>query len=83
MNALKKILIHLFLAIVLFLTIVPFLWMLSTSLKPSDSIFSMPPQFIPKVFTLEHYKELFTRVRFFLFFGNSVLIATCITLFNL
>ena len=83
LETVKKLAVHFFLAVVLLLTIVPFLWMFSTSLKPEESIFAIPPELIPSKITLGHYKELFTRVRFMLFFGNSIFVAVCITLLNL
>lgn len=75
--------IHIILILVLILTIVPFLWMLSTSFKSSGSIFTYPPQFIPSLFTLEHYKILFERIRFLLHFKNSIIVAISITFLNL
>ncbi len=40
------------LSIVFFL---PFLWLLSTSLKPEWQIFTFPPVWIPDPVTFEHY----------------------------
>jgi multiple sugar transport system permease protein len=39
--------------------IVPFLWMLSTSLKMPQDVFGLPPQLIPKNPTLVNYQYLF------------------------
>jgi len=39
--------------------IVPFAWMISTSLKSGQYVLSMPPQLIPNPATLESYRRLF------------------------
>ena len=40
-------------------TVLPFAWMLLTSLKgPEDAIFSVPPQFIPQHPTLDNYAKV-------------------------
>lgn len=36
----------------------PILWGLSTSLKPNNRIFAVPPQLIPSELSLEHYRRL-------------------------
>lgn len=84
MNSLLKLMgLHGLILFALFLTLVPFLWMLSTSLKPQEGIFAIPPQIIPRHITFEYYKELFQKVRFLKFFVNSVLVSTSITALNL
>lgn len=55
--------------------LVPFLWMLSTSLKPSSAVLAMPPQLLPAQPTLEPYRQVadsFPLVRVLL---NSLLVA--------
>lgn len=58
----------------------PFVWMLSTSLKPSSAVLTLPPRLIPKEPTLEAYlgvAESFPMVRVF---WNSVFVAISTTL---
>ena len=55
--------------------IIPFLWIVSTSLKGEAQIFSIPPIWIPKIFHWENYKEVFTRMPFLIYLKNSVLIS--------
>ncbi len=60
--------------------VVPFVWMLSTSLKADQYVLSMPPQLIPDPLTLESYTrlaELFPIARMVF---NSVLAAAVTTL---
>ena len=35
--------------------LIPFIWMLSTSVKPSSEVFIFPPRWIPSHFQFEHY----------------------------
>ncbi|MEU8424955.1 carbohydrate ABC transporter permease [Micromonospora sp. NPDC048835] len=58
----------------------PVYWMISTSLKPSNEIFSATPQPVPTHPTLAHYREILTGnlipgVSFLDFFVNSALVA--------
>ena len=53
--------------------VVPFIWMLSTSFKGMNDVFSFPIEWIPSNPTLDGYKALFTtKVSFLTFFFNSV-----------
>lgn len=53
----------------------PFLWILSTSLKPTETIFSSPPQWIPWPPTFAHYRTLWLDTPFARFFINSLVVA--------
>ena len=44
------------------LTAAPLLWMLSASLMPAGEAMALPPRLLPSAPTLEHYRELFTRL---------------------
>ncbi len=46
-NILKKSFIYIILVLGCIITLLPFLWMISTSLKPFNEIFLMPPKLIP------------------------------------
>jgi ABC-type glycerol-3-phosphate transport system permease component len=61
----------------------PFFWMLSTSLKPAEEIFHIPPIIISKHFSLASYVELFTHRNVLRVLGNTILIATLATALNL
>lgn len=79
----RRIFIHLLLFAGLAITLAPFIWMISTSLKSSESVFTFPPQWIPKHPTVVQYQKLFREVNFLQFFKNSVIVAFGITLFSL
>lgn len=78
-----QLLLYLVLGLGLILTLIPFLWMLSTSLKSGDGLSAMPPQWIPQPPTLEHYRKLFAEVAFLRHFGNSLVVALGATLASL
>jgi multiple sugar transport system permease protein len=58
---------------------VPFLYMLSVSLKPQARIFEMPPRLIPAEITLGSYTEALSTDNFGLYFLNSVVVAVSAT----
>lgn len=71
------------LAVCLVATLLPFVWMLSTSFKDASEIFTKTPAFIPKSPTFANYRELFGRVDFLGHFANSVIVAAGCTLVSL
>jgi multiple sugar transport system permease protein len=58
---------------------VPFLYMLSVSLKPQARIFEIPPRLIPAEITLRSYSEALSTDNFGLYFINSVIVAVSAT----
>ncbi len=53
--------------------VIPFVWMVSTSFKGINSVFSFPIEWIPKNPTLKGYQALFSgTIPFFTYFFNSV-----------
>jgi len=58
------------------LMIIPFLWMISTSLKPTGVALSMPPQIIPRQPTLESYRRVAETVPILRMLLNSVIVTT-------
>lgn len=62
------------------LMLVPFYWMVSTSLKLEQFVFAAPPQWWPDPLTFEHYTAVFTRIHFERYFLNSLIVAGGITL---
>jgi multiple sugar transport system permease protein len=75
--------VYVVLAVALLLTVVPFLWMLLGSFKPEAELQRVPPTWWPETPTLQNYRELFDRLNFPRFFGNSVLVAVAVTAGNL
>ncbi len=58
---------------------VPFLYMLSSSLKPQSYVFEMPPRLIPEQITLRNYTEALNTDDFGLYFLNSLVVAVTAT----
>ena len=59
--------------------VLPFLWMLSTSLKPSSAVLTLPPQLLPNPLTLEAYAQVFATFPIVRVLFNSVLVASLST----
>ena len=55
--------------------VLPFVWMLSTSLKTTAQSMAFPPEWIPNPFVWENYTRITDYMPFFLFLYNSVKIA--------
>ncbi|WP_425955913.1 carbohydrate ABC transporter permease [Xylanimonas sp. McL0601] len=70
---------YVLLVLVLALTVGPFLWQLSTSLKgPADDVYSATPQLIPRDPTFANFVEAATKVPILQFALNSVLVAVLV-----
>ena len=54
--------------------ILPFMWMISTSLKQSQDVFTFPPQFLPTSFEWRNYITGWTRLPFNTFLLNSIIV---------
>lgn len=63
--------------------IIPFLWMLSVSLKPSGQIYAYPPSLIPSPIDFTNYKTAWVRANFSLYFINTVIFAVVGTFLTL
>ena len=68
----------LFLAVVV--SMLPFLYVISASLKDSVALFSYPPEWIPAQPTLDNYRSLLTDYPFLRWTMNSLIVATSVTL---
>ena len=71
--------IYLLLALGSLFMVIPFLWMLSTSLKDYTKVFLFPPQIIPEPIAWDNYVQVFQQQPFQLYFFNSLYIATLVT----
>lgn len=59
--------------------LLPFVWMISTSLKPSNEVLIMPPKWIPSKLVWENYKIAFESAPFKRYFLNSVFVSAMVT----
>lgn len=75
---------HFILIIVSLVSIFPFIWLISTSLKGMDeNIFAYPPVFIPQDFTWSNYWGVWQKVDFMRYFWNSLAVSGLTVILNL
>lgn len=65
---------HIVLIIASLFFLVPFFWMVSTSLKPIQQVFTFPPEWIPKPFKFSNYKEAIDAIPFWTYLFNTAVI---------
>lgn len=65
------------------IVMVPFFWMLSTSLKNKGALMALPVQWIPDEPTLDAYSQVFSRFPFLRAVGNSLFITVSYTLITI
>jgi len=75
--------LHLALLVGSAVMLVPFAWMLSTSLKEPGDIFVYPPQWLPQPMRWQNYVETVTVMPFLRFYLNSTIQATAVTVLQL
>ena len=73
-NRLVKVLTWVFLIVMAILTLAPFVWVVSTSLRTPTQSFTEPPQWIPIDMDLSNYAQVFERIPFWQQMGNSFFI---------
>lgn len=77
-NVFRRIFTHIFLVAGAFLSAMPFLWMLTTSLKPNGALYDAP-LLIPTHFEWQNYLEAWRAAPFLRFFLNSAIMTVGIT----
>ena len=60
-------------------TLIPFVWMLSSSLKLDREVFSYPIHWVPEVFRWENYRLIWQKVPLLTYFKNTAVIAIMVT----
>jgi len=67
-----------FLIVVVFgvLMIIPFYWMIVTSLQIPQNLRAFPPKWLPQPPTLEHFARAIEQAPFLLYYRNSLIVAT-------
>jgi len=60
--------------------IIPFVWMLSTSLKDQQQLFAWPPSWLPNPFIWKNYTDVWTRINFSLYGWNTIKITVAVTI---
>jgi multiple sugar transport system permease protein len=65
---------HIVLIVASFIFMIPFIWMVSTSLKPLTQVFTFPPEWIPKPVKWSNYIDAMSYIPFFTYLKNTLII---------
>jgi len=75
----RKIVHAALLTVVCLLVLVPFVWMISSSLKQDNQVFTVPTQWVPQEFVWSNYVDIWTRIPMLSYLRNSAFLAITIT----
>ncbi|HOO32784.1 MAG TPA: carbohydrate ABC transporter permease [Thermotogota bacterium] len=78
-----RILIYAVLVFILIIINLPFIWMVITSFKTEEEVFSWPPKFYPTLFNFDNYKGAFDLIPMTKLVLNSVFVAGAVTALQL
>lgn len=79
MILMERSLIYAVIAIYLFITLAPLMWVLSTSFKPNEEAINFPPKFLPDRPTLDNYLFVLTDSKLVLSLFNSLMVSLAST----
>lgn len=65
------------------ITVIPFLWMLSASLKMNKDVFAWPMQWIPSNPKWDNYVNIWTKIPLMKFISNTAILTVIVTLLQL
>ena len=80
MKTLSRALLYLLLVAAAILILIPFLWMVSASLKQNNEVFTVPIQWVPDQFQWHNFADIWTRVPMATYLRNTVFLSMVITL---
>jgi multiple sugar transport system permease protein len=76
---LKALILNIAVALIALLVLFPLVWMLSVSFMSTGEAATFPPPLLPKVWTLEHYRDLFVTQGMGRYLWNSFALASLAT----
>lgn len=79
-SPLKIILVYGLLTVLSLTILLPFFWMVSSSLKTSQDVFSVPMRWLPEKVIWKNFSDIWTKIPLQVFFKNSFKLAVIITL---
>ena len=82
-NAIMRFLIYFFLIVITAFMLLPFLWMLSSSLQVTKDVFGFPIQWIPENPRWQNYVDIWTEIPLLTFIKNTAKITIVVTLLQL
>ena len=74
-----KVLLYIVLIAVALFTLIPFVWMISSSLKLDREVFAYPMKWIPETFHWENYVLIWQKVPMLTYFKNTAFVAIVVT----
>jgi multiple sugar transport system permease protein len=75
--------IYFILIIICFIMVIPFIWMVFSSLKTTGEIWQYPPEFLPRTLKWSNYVEAWNSLPFDRFFINTLIVTVCVTVSQL
>ena len=79
MQLIGKVLTYLVLIAIALFTLIPFVWMISSSLKLDREVFVYPMKWIPETFHWENYSLIWTKVPLLMYAKNTFIVAISVT----
>lgn len=79
-SPLRRVGIYALLVVLTAVIFVPFFWMVSSSLKQNNEVFSIPVQWIPTEFVWSNYVDIWTRIPMLTYLKNSLFLSVTITI---
>lgn len=78
MKKVGKSIIYILLAVVAFVWVYPFIWMITASLKTQDEFFASGLSLIPKSLNFENYVRAWNNANFGVYFKNSIIVTVSV-----
>jgi multiple sugar transport system permease protein len=75
----RKVVHSVLLTVLCLLVLVPFVWMISSSLKHDNQVFTVPTQWIPREFVWSNYVDIWTQIPMLAYLRNSAFLAITIS----
>ncbi|MBP2071522.1 MULTISPECIES: carbohydrate ABC transporter permease [Thermoanaerobacterium] len=79
LSIIKQLILFIVMVFLSFIVLLPFFWMLSSSLKLDNEVFSVPIQWIPNKLIWRNYIEIWKQIPFLTFFKNTIKLSVIIT----
>lgn len=79
----ERVITYIALILLAILTVIPFLWMLSASLKLNKDVFAWPMEWIPSNPQWHNYVDIWTKIPLLKFISNTAILTVVVTLLQL
>ena len=79
LHIIARVLIWVLLIALAAFTLIPFVWMIFSSLKLSTEVFSVPMKWLPNTWHWENYSKIWEKVPLLTFFKNTAILALAVT----